>query len=108
MHPMNESELDLQFLQLIRVNGNMYHLLMSGWTHTDIIKTLSRLAKQGIVKVKDSGTSMTAKGNHYFNNLCKTLGKKGISRYLSPDNQQRIQPMPKETIYIPFRASEEF
>ncbi len=105
---MSESELDLQLLQLIRVNGNMYHLLISGWTHTDIINTLSRLAKQGVVKVKDSGTSMTAKGNNYFNNLCKTLGKKGISRYLSPDNRQRIKPIPKETIYIPFRASEEF
>ena len=105
---MNESELDLQFLQLIRVNGNMYHLLISGWSHVDIIKTLSRLAKQGIVKVNDSGTTMTAKGNQYFNNLCKSLEKKGIGRFLSPDIQHRIKPIPKEAIYIPFRASEEF
>lgn len=105
---MNESELDLQFLQLIRVNGNMYHLLISGWSHSDIIKTLSRFAKQGIVKVNDSGTSMTAKGNQYFNNLCKSLGKKGIGRYLLPDIQHRIQAISKESIYIPFRASEEF
>ena len=105
---MNESELDLQFLQLIRVNGNMYHLLISGWSHADIIKTLSRLAKQGIVKVNDSGTTMTAKGNLYFNNLCKSLEKKGIGRFLSPDIQHRIQSIPKEAIYVPFRASEEF
>ena len=105
---MNESELDLQFLQLIRINGNMYHLLISGWTHTDIIKTLSRLAKQGIVKVSDSGISMTTKGNKYFNDLCKFLEKKGISRYLSLDYQHRNLSIPKEAIYLPFRASEEF
>lgn len=107
---MNESELELQLLQLVRVNGNIYHLLIRGWTHTDIIKTLSNLAKQGVVKVNESGTSMTVKGQQYFRNLCNSLGKKGIGRYLSPDIEHRILPLPKDSIYIPstFRASEEF
>lgn len=108
MHHMNDKELDLRILQIIRVNGNIKHLLDSGCTHTDIINILNRFMKQGIISVNNIGMSITVKGNQYFNCLCNSLGKKGISRYLSPDIQQRTLPISRDTIYIPTRASEEF
>ena len=110
MLPMNDKEKELQFLQIIRVNGNIYHLIMSEWTYRDIIVTLNRFSKAGLVTVHEGGTVLTQKGNLYFKNLYKVLGKKGVARFLSTATDRKFSPLSKESIYIPttFRASEEF
>lgn len=98
---MNDKEKELYFLQIVRVNGNIFHLTWDGWSYKDIFSTLSRLSLDGIVRVEETKTRLTQKGNVYYRSLCKQLGKKGIARYLSIDNNRKRPPIPKDGVYIP-------
>lgn len=98
---MNDKEKELYFLQIVRVNGNIYHLTRDGWSYKDIFSTLSRLSLDGIVRVEETKTRLTQKGNVYYRSLCKQLGKKGIARYLSIDNNRKRTLIPKDGVYIP-------
>lgn len=98
---MNDKERELQFLQIVRVNGNLYHLTLTGWTYRDIVKMLSDFSKNGVVAVREHGTHLTSKGNAYMKELYKALGKKGVERFLSPALEHKNEPLSKESIYIP-------
>lgn len=98
---MNDRYRELQFLQVLRVDGNLYHLFSSGWTNSDIIMTFERYEKDGLINVTQEGVELTKKGKLYFNKLCKFLGKRGISRYLSLSLEFQITPLSKDSIYIP-------
>lgn len=98
---MNDKEKELYLLQIIRVNGNVYHLTWSGWSYKDIFSTLSRLSLLGVVRVGETEIRLTIKGNKYYRDLCKQLGKKGIARYLSVDNNRKRTPISQDEVYIP-------
>lgn len=107
---MNDTEKELQFLQIVRVNGNLYHLTLSGWSYKEVIEMLSSLSRRGVVDVRDGGTVLTKKGNEYFKKLYTSLEKKGVDRFLLPALEHKNVRLIKETIYIPttIRANEEF
>lgn len=107
---MSDKEKELQFLQIVRVNGNLYHLTLSDWSYHDIIKMLNVLSRNGIVAVEKQGTYLTIKGQEYFKSLYKNMGKKGVERFLSPVTEHKFESLTKESVYIPttLRAIEEF
>lgn len=98
---MSDKEKELYFLQIVRVNGNIYHLTWDGWSYKDIFSTLSRMSLDGIVREEETKTRLTQKGNVYYRSLCRQLGKKGIARYLSIDNNRKRAPIPQDKVYIP-------
>ena len=107
---MNDKEKELQFLQIVRVNGNIYHLVFSDWSYREIVEMLSYFSKKGMISTKERGTYLTPKGNEYYKQLYKSMGKKGVARFLTQATDHRIEQLSKESVYIPtkFRASEEF
>lgn len=98
---MKDKAKELQFLQVIRVNGNLYHLTLSGWTYREVIEMLSDFSRSGLVTIREDGTMLTIRGMQYFKSLYKSLGKKGVSRFLSPASEHKMEPLSKESIYIP-------
>ena len=98
---MNDKEKELFFLQVVRVNGNIYHLTWEGWSYKDIFSTLSRLSLDGFVRVEETKTRLTQKGKVYYRTLCKQLGRTGIARYISIDVNRKRAPIPKDKVYIP-------
>ena len=111
MHLMNDKEKELQFLQIVRVNGNIYHLTLSNWSYHDIVKMYSSFSMKGIVAVHGGqGTFLTQKGNEYIKSLYKEMGIKGIGRFLLPATEHKIAPLSKEVVYVPttLRAIEDF
>ncbi len=98
---MNAKEKDLQFLQIVRVNGNLYHLTMSGWTIGEIMKMMNYFLREGMVTMQEGRTFLTQKGNKYFKYLNKSFGKKGIARFLIPATNHKFDPLSKESIYLP-------
>ena len=107
---MNDKEKELQFLQIVRVNGNLYHLTLSGWTYRDVLGMLNRFVKLGLVAVREGETLLTQDGNEYYKRMYKSLHKKGVSRFLAPALNYKSNQLSKEAVYIPtsFRANEEF
>lgn len=107
---MNDKEKELQFLQIVRVNGNIYHLTLSNWSYRDIVKMYSFFYMKGIVAVHEQGTFLTQKGNEYIKSLFRDMGIKGVGRFLYRATEHKIAPLSKEEIYVPtkLRAIEEF
>ena len=105
---MSDKESELQFLQIVRVNGNIYHLTLIGLSYLDIVKKMSDYSKKGIIAVHRDGTSLTPKGNEYMKALYKELGKNGIERFLSPAFEHKIESLSKESIYIPTSIDKTF
>ena len=98
---MNDKEKELQFLQIARLNGNLYHLVLADWSYRDIVRMMSQFSRKGIVSVSEQGTLLTSKGNEYFKSLYKSLGKRGIDRFLSPAIDRKHESFSKESIYVP-------
>lgn len=98
---MSDKEKELYFLQIVRANGNIYHLAWDGWSYKDIFSTLSRFSLAGIVRVEETKTRLTQKGNEYYRTLCRQLDKKGVARYLTIDNNRKRTPISQAQVYIP-------
>lgn len=98
---MNDKEKLLFLLQIIRVNGNVMHLLYLDISMVRITQMLENLKKSGHITSNQEHLSLTKKGERLFCQLNYELGKKGMYRYLSPYFHYRITPISIDAVYVP-------
>lgn len=98
---MNDDELLLLLIQTIRVNGNTIYLLEHGYTLSGLTKDIDSLKDQGLVKNKEEKLVLTEKGEAFFNEKNKEMGRKGLYKYISRMFSSKDEPMPLNTVYVP-------
>lgn len=92
----------LSLLQIIRVNGNLEHLIGDEQNLAMLNKALRSLKIDGYIDdSEDYNLILTEKGIRYYHELCRKFGKKGIYRFLMPDRKNRRNPISIDYIYIP-------
>lgn len=100
---MKDKELIILLLQIIKFNGDINHLLITGCNHKTIINMLKELDRNEITTTEKNLLELTQKGENYLNILNKELKRKGLYKYLSPSLENRCTKMKIEDIYIPLR-----
>ncbi len=98
---MNDDELLLLLMQTIRVNGNTFYLLEHGYTLSGLTKDIDVLKKRGLVRNIEEKLVLTAKGETFFNEKNKEMGRKGLYNYISCMFSLKDEPMPLNTVYVP-------
>lgn len=91
----------LRLFQIIRVRGNVFYLVDSEHTFTDIVLYLNELIEQGLLQKKEDQYSLTANGQSYYTNLCRELGKRGLYKYFMEAEEYKITKLDVNDIYIP-------
>ena len=102
---MNDDELTLMMLQLIRVNGYIEHLETANLSYVDILNMVDSLIEKGFVQKNDSTLKITAKGERYFNSQSKKLKRRGLYKYFMPYYNARICQLQIDDIYIPSKTT---
>lgn len=101
---MNDKDLRLLLLQIIRVNGNTMHLFRLDVSMVRISQMIDALKKEKYVNSGDDGRlSLTGKGQRLFYRLNHQSRKKGMYRFLSPDWFYKDSPMPLDAVYVPIK-----
>ena len=98
---MNDKEKEILLLQTIRVNGNTIYLLKQGMSLPEIKKQIDLLVNKSVVMRKGNLLSLTKKGEQYFYEVNRQMGRKGLYRFYSPDYVSRNIPEPIDKVYIP-------
>ncbi len=88
-------------LQLINSNGNTSFLEALGYDFAQIAKFLGILRKKKYVDFIKGGLKLTSLGKQYLDELNTELNRKGVSRYISPLLQYKIEKSNKFEIYLP-------
>ena len=102
---MNEDELTLILMQLIRVNGYIEHLRITNLSYIEILNKVDSLIRQGIVQKGSNSIKLTLKGEQYFNSLSKRLKRRGLYKYFIPYYDARIYQLQIDDIYIPSKTT---
>lgn len=100
---MKDKELIILLLQIIKFNGDISYLLLSGCEHRTIINTLKNFNREKIITTVDNRLVLTQKGETYLAKLNKDLKRRGLYKYVSPSIENRCKRMRIEDIYIPLR-----
>ena len=100
---MNDNELLLLLIQTIRVNGNTIYLLEHGYTQSGLTKDIDSLKEQGLVNTKEEKLVLTEKGEAFFNEKSKEMGRKGLYKYMSRMLSLKDDPMPQNAVYVPLK-----
>jgi hypothetical protein len=88
-------------LQLINSKGNTSFLETLGYEFSEIAKYLGFLRKKKYLDFVKGGLQLTTLGKQYLDDLNKELNRKGVSKYISPLMQHRIERSDKFEIYLP-------
>ena len=98
---MNDKEITLLLLQIIRVNGNTMYLLEQGYTLYALTQEIETLKKKGLVCSKEQELTLTKRGDEYFYELNRKLGRRGLYKYISRHLILKDEPMPLNAVYVP-------
>ena len=102
---MNDDELNLMLLQLIRVNGNVEYLRTGNLTYIEILDKIDSLLAKGFVQRKDSSIELTSEGEKYFRLLSKKLKRRGLYRYFMPNYEVKICQLQIDDVYLPDKST---
>lgn len=92
---------ELSLFQILRVCGNVYYLADDRHSYTDILLYISKLRDRGLVIKTDDQLRLTKDGQIYYRQLCRSLGKRGLYKYLMESNDKRIPSLALDDIYVP-------
>lgn len=98
---MNDGERLLELLQIIRVNGNTEYLLRKGYTLSDLVAAIEDLQATGMVMVLQDGIGLTRKGESYFHDLNRRLGRRGLYKYFNMSSVYKRLQISLDTVYVP-------
>ena len=98
---MNDGERLLELLQIIRVNGNTEYLLRKGYALSDLVAAIEDLQATGMVMVRQDGIGLTRKGESYFHDLNRRLGRRGLYKYFNMSSVYKGLQISLDTVYVP-------
>lgn len=91
----------LRLFQILRVRGNVFYLVDSEHTFTDVVLYLNELIEQNLVQKKEDQYILTASGQTYYSVLCKELKKKGLYKFFMETEENKITKLDVNEVYIP-------
>ena len=100
---MNDDEIKLLLLQIIRVDGNTMYLLNHGFTLHLLSYSIDSLKGNGYVRARGDKLSLTKKGEDLFRNLNRKLCRRGLYRYFARMSNYIDEPMSVNDVYVPIR-----
>lgn len=91
----------LRLFQILRVRGNVFYLVDSEHTFTDVVLYLNELIEQNLLQKKEDQYILTARGQTHYSLLCKELGKRGMYKFFMEAEEYKITKLDVDDIYIP-------
>lgn len=99
---MNDEELILLLMQIIRNDGNIDTLLDNGFTYSSLSSSISRLKEEGLIETDARHIQLTNEGKQWFDRTTRAAGKRGIYKYFFDSREYRLEEKyPVEAVYVP-------
>lgn len=97
----DEPEYLALLLQIIKVNGSVETIVKLGYNYSKIAESLNYLRQKVYIILDGDIIKLTAKGYKMLKLVNKKLGRRGISKWVSPKLDEKIPKMNKFDIYLP-------
>ena len=98
---VEDKKWELSLFQILRVCGNVYYLADERHSYTDILLYINKLKEKRLVIKDENQFKLTKEGQIYYQQLCRSLGKRGLYKFLMESNNKRTPALAIDDIYIP-------
>ncbi|SFE87811.1 hypothetical protein [Spirosoma endophyticum] len=92
-------------LQIIKVNGSVDSLVKIGYNYAQIAEAIVSLRQGNIIKGVENDIILTEEGNKLLKTLNKSANRTGISKWVSPKMDDKIEPIGIFDIYLPAKKT---
>ncbi len=97
---MNNTTL-IEILKTVAVNGNLYSLTRSGYSPSQIALLLNEVINNQYVVFHERKLCLSDSGNEILKKHFDENKIKGSTKWIYPQNEYRIQPLSKYTVFLP-------
>ena len=88
-------------LQIVKHNGSLESLVEQGLIYTQIVQLIEEAVENGYLCEEKSKLIVTDKGDKVIQRIRKQLREDGLTQWISPKYEEKIDKLKKDDIYIP-------
>lgn len=92
---------NILLLQIIKVNGSVESLMKIGYDYVQIADDIIKFRQENVIRGVGDDISLTEKGEKLLKSLNSKLNRKGLSKWISPKMDDKIETIGIFDIYLP-------